>query len=62
MRFVGNLWFQCYIIVTSEVGKWLSGFDLGLYESYLLANGFDDLEFLVSFSPWVVLQLHEAQK
>lgn len=35
--------------MTSEIGKWLNGFDLGLYESYLLANGFDDLEFLVSF-------------
>ncbi|XP_028416453.1 ankyrin repeat and SAM domain-containing protein 1A-like [Dendronephthya gigantea] len=32
--------------MTSEVGKWLNGFNLGLYESYLLANGFDDLEFL----------------
>lgn len=36
--------------VTSEVGKWLNLFDLGLYESYLLANGFDDLCFLVSLS------------
>jgi hypothetical protein len=36
------------VLVTSEVGKWLNRFDLGLYESYLLANGFDDLEFLVS--------------
>ena len=35
--------------MTSEVGKWLNRFNLGLYESYLLANGFDDLEFLVSY-------------
>ena len=31
------------------MGKWLNRFNLGLYESYLLANGFDDLEFLVSY-------------
>ena len=40
---------KCFCLATSEVGKWLSHFDLGLYESYLLANGFDDLDFLVSF-------------
>ena len=38
-----------FFSVTSEVGKWLNRFDLGLYESYLLANGFDDLDFLVSY-------------
>lgn len=32
-----------------SVGDWLEGLGLGRYENTLVANGFDDLDFLVSF-------------
>jgi hypothetical protein len=34
-------------MLMSTVGKWLSIFDMSTYESILLTNGFDDIEFLV---------------
>lgn len=37
----------CMLGKADTVPGWLKALDLGQYESYMLANGFDDISFLV---------------